>query len=339
MAENGTLYFGNEDGAFHALDIGTRQVLWTFAASGAIETRPVLTDGKIIFNVGNSLYILNAVTGEPIHTLTYPSTHSERVSDDDFAFNDSQVAVTDGVAYFAALNGDLVAVDILSGEIIWTLVAPLEGLVSSGVSYYAGKLYFIGFPGNLYAVDIHTGQTLFETQIRNMAFKPMAIYDGMMYIGGRNMRFYCIDAASGEVIWRSHSQNPGTWFSGGSVIIGSSVFTGTADENRITVFDKDSGEFERSYPALGFVYTPLLSHGNNVIALTTNIFAALDDPRLTAERRIPRSQAFSIDTENHTKIWLASLDTTVVSAPIIYQDILYFGSDSGRVYSIDLDIS
>ena len=337
LAEGGTLYFGNEDSVFYALDISTGQIIWTFSTDEAVQTRPVLTNGKIIFNAGNSLYILNSATGDSIHIITYPSDYDIRVSEDIFAFNDSHVAVSDGVAYFIALNGDLVAVDIISGEIAWTLETDMRRVAVSGVNYYNGKLYYILSPGILYAIDIQTRQILFETHMWNMPFNPMTIYDSRIYIGGRGSRFYHIDASSGYVIWRSHSRSSGTWFSGGSVIIGDNVFTGTADENHITVFDKDTGEFQRRYSVMGFVYTPPLRHGNNIVAITTNIFTAVEDHVVAPERQIPGSYAMAIDTENHTKLWIAPFDDTVLSSPAIYQNVLFFGSDSGTVYSIDLE--
>ncbi|MCL2565131.1 MAG: PQQ-binding-like beta-propeller repeat protein [Defluviitaleaceae bacterium] len=344
LAEGGTLYFGNEDNMFYALDISTGQVLWTFSTDEAVQTLPVLTDGKIIFNVGNSLYILNALTGEAIHTLVYPSNYNVRISQEDYAFNDSHVVVVDGIAYFAALNGDLVAVDIIRGEIVWSIEASLNGLVASGISYYNGMLYFIGFPGHLFGVDIQTRQISFETRIRNMAFNPMTIYDGKIYIGGRNFRFYCIDAQTGEVIWRSHSRTHATWFSGGSVIIGNNVFATTADERQIIAFDKDTGEFQRIYSVIEFGYTRPLRHGNNIVAVTTNTDAAFlaetEDTGLReafAHRMTQISYAMAIDTVNHTKLWLAPIEDIVLSPPAIYQGVLYFGSDSGTIYSINLE--
>jgi len=336
LAESGILYFGNEYNEFYALDVNTSQVLWTFSTDEAVQTRPVLENGKIIFNAGNSLYILDAVTGEEIHIIRYPSNYDIRMSHDSTAFNDSHVAVSDGIAYFVALNGNFVAVDILSGEIAWTIETSTRRLVVSGVKYYDGKLFYVLSPGILFAVDIQTRQVLFETHIGGMPFNPMTIYDGRIYIGGRNRKFYCIDASTGEVIWRSHSQDTMTWFSGGSVIIGNNVFATTSDEDAIIAFDKGTGEFQRIYSILSFGYTPPLRHGNNVVVASTNIRAAMIGNRVSPERSIPRSYVMAIDTEHHTKLWIAPLDDTVLSPPTIYQDVLYFGSDSGVIYSIDL---
>jgi len=338
LAENGTVFFGNEDNVFYAVDISTEQILWTFSTDEAVRTLPVLTDGNVIFNAGNNLYILDASTGEQVHIIIYPSSYDVRMSDDPNAFNDSHIAVADGVVYFVALNGDLVAVDILSGEIIWTIEMQSRRLVVSGVNYYDGRLYYILSPGHLFAVDIQTRQVVFETHLVGMPFNPMTIYNGSVYVGGRCRLFYNIDASTGEVLWRSYSQDSLTWFSGGSVVVGNNVFAATSDEYAIIVFDKGTGEFQRIYSILSFGYTPPLRHGNNVVVVSTNMRAAFVGPGIAAdEMRMPRTYAMEIDTYNHTKLWAASLDDIALSPPTIYQGVLFFGSDSGTVYSIDLN--
>jgi len=56
---------------FYAIEINTGQVLWTLFTREAVQTIPILVDGKVIFNAGNSLYIiLNAATGDLVHAVT-----------------------------------------------------------------------------------------------------------------------------------------------------------------------------------------------------------------------------------------------------------------------------
>jgi outer membrane protein assembly factor BamB len=42
------------------------------------------------------------------------------------------------------------------------------------------------------------------------------------------------------------------------------------------------------------------------------------------------------DTANHTKLWEAELPCSVLSSPAVYEDAVYFGSDTGVVYCINL---
>jgi outer membrane protein assembly factor BamB len=295
-----------------------------YSADAPVQTWSVFAGGKIIFNAGNSLYILDAVTGTEIGKLTYPSTDSVRVSHDEYAFNDSHVAVADGVVYYAALNGDIVAVDIDRKEIIRSFSAENRGAVASGVNVADGKLYWSDYSGSLCCVDIQTGRRVFRTPIRDRIFAPMYINGGKIYAGGRSCKVYCIDADNGDVIWSSHSRDSTTWFSGGSVAAGSTLYTCTSDEHTLVAFNKNTGELLRTYPTETNAYTAPLLHGGNVIVAATDVYS------------FNKSYIMEFDTENHTKLWQATLDDCVLSPPTIYGEVLYFGSDSGIVYSINL---
>jgi len=324
LIEDGTLYFGNESNEFYAIDIRTRQKLWMYSADEPVQTWPVFVDGKIIFNAGNNLYILNSGDGREIRKVTYSSESSFRLSRDNYAFNDSYVAVSEGVAYYAALNGDLVAVDIEKGEIIWSIPSENPGAVASGVNYWDGKLYYSDYAGSLCCVDIQTRKPVFQTQIRDRIFAPMHINAGKIFAGGRSCKMYCIDANTGDVLWSSFSHDATTWFSGGSVSVGNSLYACTSDEHSIVAFNKDTGEFLRLYPVETNAYTMPLLNGENIIVAATDVYS------------FKKSYIMEFDTKNHTKLWQASLDDCVLSSPAIFQGVLYFGTDSGTIYKIML---
>ena len=324
VTADGKLYFGNENCQFYALDISSKQILWIYTTDKPMQTRPICTDGKVIFNAENSLYILDAETGDEIHKITYPSDSTRRVSSADFAYNDSYVAVSDGIAYFAACNGDIAATDIEKGEIIWMLPAEARGPVASGINFYEGNLYYVNGAGVLCCVSTQTRQTVFKRDISDKVYAPIFIDGGKVYIAGRSCKVFCIDANSGEVIWSSYSISTTSWFSGGSVSIGNTLYTCTSDEHTLLAFDKHTGEFLRSYPIELNGYTQPLLHGRNIIVAATNVYT--------------RKSAciMEFDTQSHTKVWQALLKDSVLSSPAMHQGILYFGSDSGAVYSINL---
>jgi outer membrane protein assembly factor BamB len=162
---------------------------------------------------------------------------------------------------------------------------------------------------------------IFQTQIQDKVFAPMYINDGKIYIGGRGIKMYCIDADNGDVIWSS-SSHTNTWFTGGSVSVGNTLYTGTSDERTLVAFDKNTGEFQRIYPTETNVYVQPLLNGENVIVVATDIYS------------FNKSYIMEFDTKNHTKLWQASLDDGVLSSPAIYQGAVYFGSDSGKIYMI-----
>jgi len=324
LIADGKLFFGNENNEFYAIDVDTKQKLWMRSTDEPVQTRASFVDGKVIFNAGNSLYILNADDGKIIHKVAYSTESSFRLSQEGFAFNDSYAAISDGLAYYAALNGDLAAVDMEKGEIVWSVIHENLGAVASGVNFWDGKLYYTDYAGSLRCVDIKTRKTLFQTQIQDRIFAPMYINDGKIYVGGRSCKIFCIDANSGDVIWSSFSHDTTTWLSGGSVSIGNTLYTCTSDEHTIVAFNKDTGEFLRIYPTGQNAYTAPLLHGENIIVAATDVYS------------LNQSYIMEFDTKNHTKLWQASLDDCVLSSPAIYRGVVYFGTDSGSVYQINV---
>jgi outer membrane protein assembly factor BamB len=153
----------------------------------------------------------------------------------------------------------------------------------------------------------------------------MHINDGKIYVGGRSCKVYCIDADYGDVLWSSFSHSKGTWFSGGSISVDNTLYTCTSDESTLVAFEKNTGEFQRIYPTETYAYTQPLLHGANVIVASTDV------------QTFDKSYIMEFDTKNHTKLWQASLEDCILSSPAIYQGTVYFGSDSGKIYSTPLE--
>jgi len=320
LTDNGRLYFGNEDCEFYAINISNKKKVWVYSTDAAVETWPVITDGKVIFNAENTLYILDCINGNELYKVTHPSVNSIRASQDRWTFNDSYVAVSNGIAYYLTLDGELVAVDINKGNIIWTLPSESPGVVYSGVSYDNGKLFYVDNSGHMCCVDIEKRQMNFRTYIGDKIYARIHINNGKLYAGGRSTKMYCLDENSDEILWSTSSFNRTTWFSGGSVSIGNILYTGTSDEHAIVSIDKNTGELLHLFPTELNVYTQPVLNGENFIAIST----------------FNKSYIIEYDTKSYQKLWQGQIEENVFSSPSIYEGKLYFGSDSGRIYSINL---
>ncbi|MDR0294516.1 MAG: hypothetical protein LBH95_10255 [Oscillospiraceae bacterium] len=68
---------------------------------------PVFDDGKIVFNAGSSLYILDAASGNELAKITHAPDSTKKSIRESYYYHDSSVAVSGGIAYFIAPNGDL----------------------------------------------------------------------------------------------------------------------------------------------------------------------------------------------------------------------------------------
>ncbi len=322
LINDGVLFFGNENCDFYAIDIKTKKKKWQYKSDDKVETMPIFTDGKIIFNSGNSLYILNAKNGKQIGKVTHASKNEGRLSEENYSFNDSKTAINASTAYFIALNGDLVAVDINSGKEIWSVKTKDNSPADSGINYYDGKLYWCDSLKMFNCFDISKKEMKYQIDLGGRIFAPMLIDHGKIYIAGRNCIMYCIEGESGKVLWRSHSVDKSTWFSGGSVCMGDTLYSCTSDEYTLVSFNKNTGEFNRIYPTETNAYTSPVINNDNIIVAATDVY------------RLNKSYIMEFDTKNNTKLWQTELPDCVLSSPAIYDNAVYFGSDSGKIYSI-----
>jgi len=324
LIDNGILYCGNENRDSYAINISTGKKLWKYSTDDAVETWPVISDGKIIFNAGNTLYVLDCANGNEICKITRSSEKTFRTSNDRWTFNDSYVAVSDGIAYYLTLDGELAAVDINKGGIIWTMPPENPGVVFSGVNFDDGKLYYVDNSGYMCCVDVNKKEMKFKTYIGDKIYAPIHISNGKLYAGGRSQKIYCIDGNSGKIIWSTPSFLKSTWFSGGSVSVGNTLFTGTSDEHAIVSIDKDTGKLLYLYPMELNVYTQPVLNGENIIAVATDVYS------------FSLSYIIEYNTKTREKLWQCKLQDCILSSPAIYKNKMYFGSDSGKIYCIKL---
>jgi alcohol dehydrogenase (cytochrome c) len=134
--------------------------------------------------------------------------------------NQAQPLVYAGVLYIITGADDVFAIDIKSGNILWSYTANLDpkdvlvccGWVSRGVGMGEGKIFVGQLDAKLIALDQRTGKVIWSTQIENprkgysITAAPL-YYDGMVIVGnaggdmGTRGRMQAYDAKDGSLIW------------------------------------------------------------------------------------------------------------------------------------------
>jgi polyvinyl alcohol dehydrogenase (cytochrome) len=132
--------------------------------------------------------------------------------------------IAEGVAYVGSYDGNLYAIEIASGSVLWTyqtgaavmepnLQIPL-GITGSALSE-EGVVYVGDAAANLHAVDAATGQsiwtTLLDEQENASIWSSPIAFNGLLYIGvasvakeeGFRGSVCAIDAATGQLAWQT----------------------------------------------------------------------------------------------------------------------------------------
>ncbi len=133
---------------------------------------------------------------------------------------EAQPIFYDGVLYVVTGADDVFAIDVDSGEILWSYEANLEetidticcGWTSRGVGLGDGKVYVGQLDGQLKALDQQTGEVVWATQAERwqegftITSAPL-YYDGLVITGfagaeyGVRGRVKAYDAENGEHVW------------------------------------------------------------------------------------------------------------------------------------------
>jgi cell division septation protein DedD len=167
---------------------------------------------------------------------------------------------------------------------------------SRAIAY--GKLYSASLGGIVYCYDIQTGELLWETPIEdpyqeflfanNFWLKPLFITDGKIYVGHlehspvdprpRGAPMVCLNATTGDVIWRGDGLFRQTRW-GGRAIIGDSVIA-TMDTYDQRVYAIAKGPSSTSVS----VGPQVIEWGSSVVfeGMVTDVSPGTEDYALTA---------------------------------------------------------
>ncbi len=231
----------------------------------------------------------------------------------------STPAIDDGRVFAGSLTGDIFCLDAATGNTLWNLSLETEprwwGVASSPL-VQDKMVYIMSFSnGTLHALSLD-GEELWNLSTGEVSpYLSPASIDGRILLPGGDPALYCLDAASGEQIWK----HPLTTTIAATPTSGNGmVFLVTRDA--IICLEGESGEEIWTKELNGSISSPALSSGR--------IFVGADDQ--------PTGHVSCFDAWNGTLLWSAEVDGPVKSSPLVLGDLVYFGTSSaeGMVYAL-----
>jgi len=203
---NGILYIGSMDGFLYALNAKNGRPLLKFKAYAPIVSSPSVYDSAVyVSNTRGHLYAIDGMARNwflenkllPYWKALYlygdlpkpppPSGYlwSLRLG----PINSSSPSVIDNRLFIGA-GPNLLAIDILNHEVLWTFET--RGWIESSPAVSGTTIYIGSTDGRLYALDALTGKRLWETLTRDRITSSPAVADGTVYIGSHDGNLYAI---------------------------------------------------------------------------------------------------------------------------------------------------
>lgn len=312
----GNLYFGSLDGYFYSLDrLG--DLRWRYEAGDWIDSSPALSPDESVVYVGTWGNRLLALAVESGAFLWQYETGSLVYA--------SPAVAEDGRVFFGSSDGSLYALEP-TGSLSWTYEIGGD-LDSSPAIDTAGNVYVGSSAGFLVSVDA-TGQERWTWEVpaesgaaarsTGIVSTPMLTSDGRVLVGCQNYYVYCLDASSGEVLWKYET--------GG--ILESSVVEGmgrsclvSGRDGYLYSFSWDGELSWRSFLGANYYSSPCVDGMGRIYvgALSSETQGAL----------------LALNSEGGI-LWRYELSSFVDSSPLLAADgTLYVGNNDGRLYAFE----
>lgn len=159
------------------------------------------------------------LAGGPAHTsfssdlifATLPQSEGELQLKWKFALNErveitAQPIVANGRVYLGLMDGRVVALDAINGNLLWTKTA--GGAVPNTLAYAGERVYFGAEDGIVYALNAANGAEIWRYSTGGAVYSSAAVVNATVYMGSTDGYLYALNASDGALRWRFQAAGP-----------------------------------------------------------------------------------------------------------------------------------
>jgi eukaryotic-like serine/threonine-protein kinase len=288
--------------------------------------------------------------GDSQHTGVYRALGAPKLNGIKWKFHTggrviSSPAVVNGVVYVGSTDGNLYAIDAVSGAQKWKVEAKAWEVSSPAV--VSGVVYFLSYDGHLYALDAATAQVKWkfatggekhyegthlhrlQPQVETMPdpwdfyLSSPCVRKGAVYFGSSDGNIYALDADSGTLKWKFHT---GDVVHSSPAIADGVVYIGSWD-TYLYALDAASGAEKWRFK------TGDDPDAHNHIGIQSSP-AVMDGVVYFGSRD---SFAYAVDAATGKQLWKFSTDGSWVNNSMaVYDGTAYFGTSiPGFMHAVD----
>lgn len=178
----------------------------------------------------------------------------------------------------------------------------------------------------IYVYDAENGQYVWSYPFSGSWYwwgMPPAVYDGKVYVGGFDGEFYCLNAATGALVWqKSIGGVAGSPIYGAPTVSNGVVYVGVTDGN-LYALDALNGDTVWTFPTGGLGFsTPAVADvgGEEVVYI-----GATDN------------KVYAVNASTGLERWNYPTGNYIHCSPAVSEGVVYIGSYDNNLYALDAD--
>ena len=255
-----SVFIGDEDGVFHAVNRDTGKLRWTAKSGAEIVSSASCYLDKVLFGShDNVLYCYHATDGKPawkfetqgpvnctpgiVGNRTFVTGCDEhlRVINIDTGKEETDIhlgtyliaspAVQNEMLYVGTYASEVVAIDWQAKKTVWTYKdSDLESPYHSCAAITSDRVVVGGRDRRLHCLDRKTGKQVWFKETKGKVDSSPVVVGSRVFVGSEDGNLYCFNLADGKELWKF---NGGKSFSAspavgeGCLIIGNESSDGT----------------------------------------------------------------------------------------------------------------
>lgn len=299
------IYFVTENGILKAIDMETGEEEWDLDLEANTNSSPIVHDNKLYIGCEDGLKAININS----HKVTW---------DYDAGNVESTPFFYDDVIYFGSDDGHLYGLD-KDGKV--QLNKKLGDELKSSPIVVGDNIYIGSSNGNLYSIGTDKEKNWDFTTGDEILSSPSYVNKSVIF-GSSDGNVYCLEKADGDLNWKVDLNNkvissPTVDEHDNSVYIGS-------DEGNLTCIDVRDGTVKWSH-SVGDKVRTTAALKDNLVAFGSNNGYLYVLNKYTGEEEFTYNPGTLL------------FNSAITSSPVINGNSLFFGDDSGHVYSLNID--
>ncbi|GGE81437.1 PQQ-binding-like beta-propeller repeat protein [Stappia taiwanensis] len=272
VVDGGRVFAATGYGQLAALDAGSGRVLWTKDIGAPARQAPAAANGTV-FAVTQTGEVHALAQEDGAERWTYSG-----IAESSGLLAFANPAISGGLVIVPFTSGEVMAVDIKSGEPKW-----IEGVTRSfrtrAVSGFSdvsaspvvadGVVYASGVSGRLVASKLRTGERLWEQNVGSV--HTPVVSGGAVFLVDIEDRMVAIDRKSGEPLWRTAlpSLEKKKRINWAGPVLANGVLVAVSSDGRLVRVDATSGRILATTSTSEDIYVTPIIAGGRMITITS----------------------------------------------------------------------